>query len=87
MSRRKKKMIYKDRDGKVYKIEGTVVDLSKGSLEDLIGEALDAEADDKIIKKKVKKSKISSIHILIIKTNSGAGMNWVKNYNLWILYI
>lgn len=57
MGRRKKKMIYKDRDGKAYKIEGTVVDLSKGSLEDLIGEALDAEADDKIIKNKSKEIK------------------------------
>ena len=57
MGRRKKKMVYKGRDGKDYKIEGTVVDLSKGSLEDLIGEALDAETDDRIIKKKSKEIK------------------------------
>lgn len=52
MSRRKKKMIYKDRDGKEIEIVGTILDLSKGSLEDLISDALDAEADDKTIKKK-----------------------------------
>lgn len=65
MSRRKKKMIYKGRDGKEYPIEGSIVDLSKGSFEELIGEALDAETDDKAIKEKSKEIKdfINNVYV------------------------
>lgn len=54
MGKRKRKRIYIDGDGKEYTIEGSVIDLSKGSLDELIGDALDAEQDDKIIKQKSK---------------------------------
>ena len=57
MSRRKRKMTYTDGEGKVYKIEGLSLDLSKGNLEELIGAALDAEDDDKVIKEKAKEIK------------------------------
>ncbi len=57
MGRRKRKLKYKDGDGKEYIIEGSVVDLSQGPLEELIGEALDAEDDDKVIKERGKEIK------------------------------
>ena len=50
-------MTYKNGDGNVYEVEGTEVDLSKGPLDELIGGALDAEEDDKIIKQKSKEIK------------------------------
>lgn len=52
MSRRKRKIEYIDGDGNEHILEGSTLDLSKGSLEDLIVEAIDAESDDKIIKEK-----------------------------------
>jgi len=57
MSRRKRKFTYKDGDGNKYKIEASMIDLSKGSLEELIGDALDAEEDDRVIKEKSKEIK------------------------------
>lgn len=57
MSRRKRKIVYKDGEGKEYKIEGSVLDLSQGSLEELIGDALAADQDDKILKEKSKEIK------------------------------
>lgn len=57
MSRRKRKITYKDGDGKEYKLEGSVIDLSKGSLEELVGEAIDAEADDEVLKRESREIK------------------------------
>jgi len=57
MSTRKRKFIYTDRNGEDHEFEGFTLDLSKGSLDDLIGDAIDAEEDDKIIKEKSREIK------------------------------
>jgi len=59
MGRRKRKITYIDADGKEIVMEDAIVlDLSKGSLEDLIETAIDAEIDDETIRKKANEIKI-----------------------------
>lgn len=54
MGKRKRKVEYIDGDGKKHILEDAIIlDLSKGSLEDLIETAIDAEIDDVRIKEKV----------------------------------
>ncbi len=58
MPKRKRKRIYMDGDGVKYEIDGPEIDLGKGSLEDLLIDALGAEEDDEIIQKKAEELRL-----------------------------
>lgn len=58
MPRRKRKRIFVDGNGVKYEIEGPEIILGKGSLEDLLVDALGAEEDDSIIKENAEELRI-----------------------------
>lgn len=52
IGKRRRKVKYIDGEGKEYDLDAITIDLGKGSLEDLLGTALDADEDDRVIKRK-----------------------------------